>query len=250
MADLKRGLTPHEHASRALAIMARRDRSNYRVAHMHLNKACQLDPTYARPRAWLADWHCLLLRQHWTTDRTAEAGFVEREVQQAIRLDRTDPDVLVSLARFQSLVMRNHLDAAVTLDLAVQKSPCSSAVHAIMGRVLSHLGHHADARDHILLAKDFSLHDMERASADRAMASSSLLAGNYEDAVKYGRSARERCPNDRSNLIVLIRGCYATGRTDEISILLPQIDAMAHLSDIICYELYQNKSVPEHTFVW
>ena len=154
-------------------------------------RAIELDPRYARAKAYLALTHL----DDWRLGWSASPDSLKRAFElanEAVELDKTLSDAHVILG--EVLVwMRRHEDAVAEVEAAIDLNPNNDRAHASLGDIFTWQGKAADAIDPVEEAKRLNprfpfvyLWNLGHAY---------FVMGRYEDAIAKLETARDRKPD-------------------------------------------------------
>jgi adenylate cyclase len=200
---------------RALAQIYRLNREDFEEARAWLEKAIARDPSYASPHALLAIWHSIRVGQGWSPDPAADQADVLRLALAALERDSFDPMALALCGHAKSILRHEFDDALALFDRALTISPSSAIAWTRSSPTYSYLGEAREAfarADRGLQLSPFDLHIFY---THTVLGLAQYVAGEYEEAVRWGRKAREENPQFTANLRLLAASLVALGQTDE-----------------------------------
>jgi transcriptional regulator with AAA-type ATPase domain/TolB-like protein/Flp pilus assembly protein TadD len=200
---------------RALAQIYRLKPDDFAEARIWLEKAIALDPGYAAPYALLAIWHSIRFGQGWSSDPAADQAEVMRLASAAVERDSFDAMALALCGHAKSVLLHEFDEAISLFDRALAASPNSAIAWTRSSPTYSYLG---DSREAIRRAEQglrLSPLDPHIFFAHTILGLGHYVAGDYEEAVRWGRIAREENAQFTANLRFLAAGLGALGHTDE-----------------------------------
>jgi DNA-binding NtrC family response regulator/TolB-like protein len=200
---------------RGLAQLYRLNLSDFNEAHTWLEKAIALDPAYAAPYALLAIWHTVRFGQGWSPDVPADQAEVLRLATAAVERDSFDAMALAMCGHAKSILRYEFPEAISLFDRAITASPSSAIAWTRSSPTYSYVG---DAREAIRRAEHglrLSPLDLHVFYAHGILGLSLYVAGEYGEAIRWGRQAMEENPRYTANLRILAASLAAAGHADE-----------------------------------
>jgi DNA-binding NtrC family response regulator/tetratricopeptide (TPR) repeat protein len=200
---------------RALAQIYRLNREDFEEARIWLEKAIARDPSYATPYALLAIWHSIRFGQGWSPDPAADQAEVLRLALAALERDSFDAMALALCGHAKSILRYEFDDALALFDRALTISPSSAIAWTRSSPTYSYLG---DAREALARAEQglrLSPFDLHVFYTHTILGLAQYVAGEYEEAVRWCRKAREENPQFTANLRLFAASLAALGQTDE-----------------------------------
>lgn len=200
---------------RALALIYRLKSDDFAEARIWLEKAVTLDPGYATPYALLAIWHSIRFGQGWSSDPAADQAEVMRLASAAVDRDSFDAMALALCGHAKSVLL-HEFDAAIALfDRALAASPNSAIAWIRSSPTYSYLGESGEAIRRAQLGLRLSPFDPHVFFAHTILGLGHYVAGDYEEAARWGRIAREENSQFTANLRILAASLGALALTDE-----------------------------------
>jgi adenylate cyclase len=200
---------------RGLAQLYHLNQKDFADARTWLEKAITLDPGYAAPYAWLAIWHSIRFGQGWSPDPSTEHAEVLRLSSAALERDSFDAMALALCGHAKS-ILRYEFDEAIALfERAIAASPSSAIAWTRSSPTYSYIG---DAREAVRRAEyglRLSPLDPHVFYAHTILGLSFYVAGEYDEAARWGRMAREENGQFTANLRLLAASLGGAGHTDE-----------------------------------
>ena len=186
--------TAYDLMLRAIPAIYRLDESGFMEAGALLEQSLALDPSSAACHSWLAQWYLHSLGQGWETD---EALAIRRATELSKRAVALDPEDArgFTIAGHVRAFLGKEAEAALSLhERAISLNPNLALAWCYSGLAHSYLGEHTEAIRRFQRAQNLSPHDPHAFFFDMALIMPLLLTGQYEDAAKTGRRARDRHP--------------------------------------------------------
>jgi len=200
---------------RGLAQLYRLNPEDFAQARVWLEKAIALDPTYAAPYAWLADWHGIRVYQGWSPDPAVDHAEVIRLATAAVDLDSFDALALALCGHAKSLLLHEFEEAIALFDRALAASPSSALAWMRSSPTYSYIG---DAQEAIRRANQgirLSPVDTHLFYPHTSLGIGYYVAGDHDEGARWGRRAREGNPRYTANLRFLAANLAAAGHTEE-----------------------------------
>jgi DNA-binding SARP family transcriptional activator/TolB-like protein len=173
--------------SREQIMMLNRD--GFATAKTLLDEVIEEDPGYGEAYALAADWHGIMLGERWSADRETDIAAVERLSSTALSLDQYNVRALVSYAHRRSQSHRDQSGAMRMFQQALDVAPSSANAWALSGLCAAYAGEAADAVRRATRAFELSPYDKEMYKFCHALCVAHYTAGDYEQAVHWGRRA-------------------------------------------------------------
>jgi adenylate cyclase len=207
--------TAYDHTLRALAAMHSLEKATFFQAREHLERAMAEDPDFAMAVAWAARWHSFLIGQGWSSDRQADAAKAVALAAKAIELDRHNALALATYAHLRSFLFHDYESALVYFDRALASCPNSALAWLLSSGTLSYVGRSEEAIRHAQHAIWLSPFDQSLFYFYMFLGLAYYGAGQYEEAVKWGRMSLHENPLYTANLRILTAGLSALGLREE-----------------------------------
>jgi transcriptional regulator with AAA-type ATPase domain/TolB-like protein/Tfp pilus assembly protein PilF len=208
-------LEAYDCALRALGQIYQLNREDFAQARTWLDKAIALDPAYATPYALLAIWHAIRAGQGWSPDPAADQAAVLRLATAAIARDSFDAMALALCGHSKS-VLRYEFEEAITLfDRALEASPSSAIAWIRSSPTYSYIGDPGEAVRRVEQGLRLSPLDPHIFLPHAFLNLAHYVAGEYEEAARWGRRAREENAQYTANLRILAAALAAAGNTGE-----------------------------------
>jgi TolB-like protein/Tfp pilus assembly protein PilF len=192
-----------------------------------LRQAIELDPDYAVAKALAA--FCVLRRDDQGFSEVSQAEINEsvRLAREALEVGRDDPRVLALAGSVFALLARDWDTAVTLLDRALSLNGNSAEVWTTSGWVRLFAGNANTAADHLGRAIRLSPRDPEIIRALAGLGIANMMAGDYEEALKFGRQALQEMPRDVVAHKVVAASLALLGRTEEARTAMRALLAVA-----------------------
>jgi TolB-like protein/Tfp pilus assembly protein PilF len=200
---------------RALAQIYQLDAATFAEARTWLERAIELDPSYAMPYALLAIWHTIRVGQGWSSSPLAEQAEVLRLATAAIARDSFDAMALALCGHAKSILRYEFDEALALFDRALEASPSSAIAWARSSPTYAYIGEPREAIRRAEQALRLSPFDPHIFLSHTALVLAHYVAGEYDEAIRWGRKAREENPRYNANLRLLAASLGAAGKMDE-----------------------------------
>jgi len=221
-AELRRALRKHpdnmeayDCVLRGMALLYRLDIEGFAEARTWLERAIALDPGYATPYAMLAIWHTIRMGQGWSQDPGGENAEVLRLATAAIARDSYDPLALAFCGHAKSIMRYEFDEAMVLFDRALEASPSCALAWSRSSPTYSYVGSHREAIRRAEQGLQLSPLDPNVFLPHTALCLAYYVAGEHEEAARWGRKAHEENPRYTANLRLLAAALAAAGNTQE-----------------------------------
>ncbi len=182
--------TAYEHMLRGLAIFDRLERTTWPQAREAFGAAMRADANYAMPVAWAARWHSFSIGQGWAEDHAADAAAALALAEQAIALDPRNALALSTYGHLRSFLLRESEKSLVLFDRALDACPNLSLGWILSSATYSYLGQGGEALDRAERGLRLSPLDPHRYQHLFFLGLAHYVAGNFEEAVRYGLQAQ------------------------------------------------------------
>lgn len=202
---------------RALGLLNSRAKADILAARVLLNKAVQLDPSYAKAHSLLSFATTLGVHMGW--DRMEDTvGAASAAAHQALQLDADDPWSHLALG-YVLAWSRRAADAVPEYEKALALDPNFAIAHWLLGLAVNYLGRGDEALVHADKAASLSARDLfARGNAGvsnnlRSMAC--FVTGRYRDGSDFARKAIIESPNLAPAYRSLVVNCALGGELQE-----------------------------------
>lgn len=218
--------TAYDHMLRALHVMDSLEHATFVRAREHLERAIAEDPGFATPYAWAARWYRLWVGQGWSTDPRGDGERSEALARKALEIDAENPLALASLGHTRAFLARDPEGAWPYFERALEASPNSAMAWTLSSAALAYMGRGEQAVQHAEHGVRLSPFDRSRYLADHFVAIAHYAAGNYDEAIRWGRRAYEENRNFTSTIRVLAPALAAAGRIEEAKKIAARLDEL------------------------
>ncbi len=221
----------------ANALMLRLDATVFEKAGELLREACALDPGFAPARAAIGTWYSLRIGQGWSSDREADTRALISEVQHALELDGVNGRAMALLGHTYGVWLHDFEAAQDLISRAIAAAPNDADARVWATPTLAYVGRTKEAIENAEHAIRLSPEDPLKFRYEHFLALAHYQDGNFEEAVRWGKSSARKQPNYLSNLGCTIASLGALGRAAEAAPLvarcmrqLPGYRVMARIS--------------------
>ena len=229
-------LTAYELSLRGQSILYKLSPPSFGDALKLFHQAIMLDSTYALAFAHAATWHNFRIAQGWSPDPAEDA---EQAQTMAIAALELDPDNAIALAirgQVLSFVRRDYTGARHFLDHALAMGPSCALAWTLSSTTHGWTGDGSRAIAHAERALKLSPFDPFVYFAQHMLSQGHYVAGNYQEAVSWGKKAAAGNGRLTSNLRTLTAALVASGDlagARECAAALLTIEPGFRLSDFI-----------------
>jgi adenylate cyclase len=205
----------YDYMLRGLDLLYRLDQEEFELALQMFQQSILLDSDYASPYAFIALWHAIRIGQGWSSDRGEDMAKIEEFATAALRRDANDVWALALSGHLRALLFRD-FDAAFDLcERAWQVSPNSAFAWSRSSPVFSYVGEAAEARRRAEEALRLSPFDPHIFFTQCALGLAAYTAGDYANAIVWGRRSLAANPAYTANLRFLAASFAAEGQIEE-----------------------------------
>jgi adenylate cyclase len=208
-------LTAYDFVLQALDVMYRMDYESFSRARGLLQQAIAHDPGYAPAYSYTAYWYILRVGEWGSSDPDADTTAAVRHASAALERDGDDPLALAICGHVHAFLMKQYRRAISLLDRAIAAGPSSAMAWSMSSCTRGYLGDGALAVQHAEQGVRLSPLDARLFWHEGILAQAQYIAGEYEQALDWARSAFERNESIRFNIRTLIATLAALGRLDE-----------------------------------
>jgi transcriptional regulator with AAA-type ATPase domain/TolB-like protein len=221
-AELRRALRKHpdnleayDCVLRGMALLYQLDVEGFANARTWLERASALDPAYATPYALLAIWHTIRVGQGWSHDAVAEQAEVLRLATAAIARDSYDAMALALCGHAKSIVRYEFDEAMALFDRALEASPSSAIAWTRSSPTYAYVGNPQESIRRVEQGLQLSPLDPHVFLPHTILCLAHYVAGEHDEAARWGRKAREENPRYTANLRLLAATLAAAGNSQE-----------------------------------
>ncbi|MBX6374653.1 MAG: winged helix-turn-helix domain-containing protein [Acetobacteraceae bacterium] len=204
-------LTAYDLVLRALDLMPRLDSGLYEQAGELLKQAIALDPGYAPARSYAALWHLIRIAQGWTLDPAEDSGAAARNAAAALEREHYNATALAIQGHMLSYTRREFAAAARLLERATVAGPSNPTAWAFRSATTGYLGDGPRAVEQAEHAIRLSPLDPFVYLSEHLLSQAHYIAGNYAEAVRWGRWVAQQNPRHAANLRTLTASLAASG---------------------------------------
>ena len=208
-------LEAYDCALRALAQIYQLNREDFGEARGWLEKAIALDPAYAMPYALLAVWYTIRFGQGWSSDPAADQAAVLRLATAAVARDSFDAMALALCGHSKSILRYEFEEAIALFDRAIEASPSSAVAWIRSSPTYSYIGDGAEAVRRVQEGLRLSPLDPHIFLPHSFLNLAYYTQGEFDEAARWGRRAREENPQYTANLRILAASLAAGGKIEE-----------------------------------
>jgi transcriptional regulator with AAA-type ATPase domain/TolB-like protein len=200
---------------RALAQIYQLNRDDFAETRTWIEKAIAIDPAYAMPYALLAIWHSIRVGQGWSTDIAADQAAMLRFATAAVARDSLDAMALALCGHAKSILRYEFEEALLLFDRAIEASPSSAIAWIRSSPTYSYIGDPREAIRRVEEGLRLSPLDPHIFLPHSILVLAHYVGGEYDEAARWGRKAREENPQYTANLRLLAASLAAAGNVDE-----------------------------------
>ena len=179
---------------RAFSLIYTFDRKEFAEAGRYLDRAVELDPTYAQAHAWLAWWCNLAWGEGHSTDPAAVRVKAERAAQTATSLDSEDAFCLAVAAHVQAFLTKNPDVAAEMFDRAVLLNENCAFAWGMSASTYCYLGRPDEAMERLRNAWRLSPYDPLNFVFWTIAGIAEFVAGRNDQAIAWLRKSLRANP--------------------------------------------------------
>jgi TolB-like protein len=208
-------LTAYDLMLQGLDQFYRMERASFRRADDFFRAAIETDGDWAPPQAYLALLHMLQIGQGWTPDAAHDEAMAVLHADRGSALDPNDPLALAIKAHMRSFLAKDYADALRLLDRALAAGPNNAWAWSFGSATLGYIGRGPEAVTRAERAVALSPHGPFGYWHEHMLSQAHYVAGDYDAAVAWGRSAMGQNPRLTSNLRTLAAALVASGQVNE-----------------------------------
>ena len=198
---------------RALPLHYSNDREKLAEAQRLLDRAIEIDPSYAVAKGFAALTTVIQANQGWASEADRQRGV--RLARQALADIQDDPVVLRCIGHALAYLDRDYNLAVALLDRALALNLNSAEVHHSAGWVWNFAGNGLKASEHFKRAIRLSPVDPEIGHTLMGLTFSELLMEEYDEALQVSLRAMAVMPSSLSPLRAAIVSLVELGRLHE-----------------------------------
>jgi DNA-binding SARP family transcriptional activator/TolB-like protein len=216
-------LTAYHMMLQARDLMFRLEPEPFEQAGEMLRKATALDPGYSPTHTALASWYSIRLGQGWSADPTADSRALEQMARIAVSLDSGNGRALAMLAHNRTILRRAYDEALGLFDRALGSAPNDAEALMWSSPTFAYVGEADEAVRRAERAIALSPQDPFLFRFEHFLCIAHYAAGDYEQAVHWGRRSLRGNPHYTSNLRMTAAALAGTGRPQEAQPLVSKV---------------------------
>jgi adenylate cyclase len=220
--ELKRVLRKHpesldayECVLRGLDLLYRFESAESEQALPLFQRAIALDPAYATAYALAATCYGERFYRGESPDPDGDNREIERLSRLALTLDRFDPLALSLVGHIRSWLFRDYDQAIQLFDRALAANPSSAIAWLRSSATFSYIGETREARRRVDIGLRLSPYDAHVFFSYGLVGLASYAAGDWADAVQWGRRSMAANPRFVGNMRFLAASLAASGQLEE-----------------------------------
>jgi adenylate cyclase len=208
-------LDAYECVLRGLDLLYQFEDGKFMQALPLFERAMTLDPSYATACALAATCHGERFYQGESPDPRTDQTEAERLSRLALSLDRFDPLALSLCGHIRSWLFHDYDHAIELFDRALAANPSSSIAWLRSSATFSYIGETREARRRVDIGLRLSPYDAHVFFSYGLVALASYAAGDYAEAVLWGRRSMTHNPRFVGNMRFLAASLAASGQVEE-----------------------------------
>jgi adenylate cyclase len=212
-------LDTYECFLRGLDLLYRLDHEEFDQARRMFEEAIRLDPDYAPPYAFTAQWHSLRANQGWSPDRKADLAKVNEFASAALLRDPNNVWALALSGHLRALLFRDFETAFDLFDRALRASPNSAFAWSRSSPTYTYVGNTAEARRRAEQALRLSPFEPDIFFTHCALGFAAYTEGDYRNAIAWARRSYAENPVYTANLRFLVASLAAAGEIEEARLI-------------------------------
>ena len=220
--ELKRVLRKHpgsldayECVLRGLDLLYRFEDGKSEQALPLFQRAMALDPSYATAYALAATCYGERFYRGASPDPAGDNREIERLSRLALTLDRFDPLALSLVGHIRSWLFRDYDQSIELFDRALAANPSSAIAWLRSSATFSYIGETREARRRVDIGLRLSPYDAHVFFSYGLVGLASYAAGDWDDAVQWGRRSLAANPRFVGNMRFLAASLAASGQREE-----------------------------------
>jgi TolB-like protein/class 3 adenylate cyclase/Tfp pilus assembly protein PilF len=199
---------------------------SYREAGELLERATQLDPSYAQAHAYLAWWLNFRIGEGWSQNPDADRARAITVSQYAIELDREDAFALTVAAHIRSFVEKKPGEAIEMFDEALAFNHNAAFTWALSALTLAYLGRADEALDRLQNVWRLDPFDPLSFYFWIIAGIAEFIAGRYNEAISWLRKCRRANPRFIAGLRMLAASLALSGDKESAQSVAHQLLAI------------------------
>lgn len=175
---------------RSLSLLYSFEKAEFQLAGRFLDRAIELDPSYAQAYAYKAFWNILSAGEGLTPDFAADVRSAENAVKLALNLDPADALVHAVAGHVRSFLLKQPELAVEMFERALQLNPNSAFAWGLSASTYCFLGRPDDAMERLRNTFRLSPFDSLLFFFLTVAGIAEFLSGRYDEAVIWLQKAR------------------------------------------------------------
>lgn len=231
--ELRRALRKHPSSMTAYDLLLqaqdmlyRMDADSFRKARGLLQQAIALDPGYGPPYTYAALWHIFRVGEIGSPDPDADGMAAADRALAAIERNGNDALALAIYGHVQAFLLHDLPTAARFLDRAIDAGPSVAMAWTMSSATRGFMGDGPLAVEHAERGQRLAPSDPYTFWHEGILAQAHYVAGDYDQAVAWARSAVAQNRSIRFTLRTLIASLVAQGRPAEAAAAARQLLAV------------------------
>ncbi|MBR0654670.1 BTAD domain-containing putative transcriptional regulator [Plastoroseomonas arctica] len=216
-------LTAYDLLLRGLDRMSWLEPTAFAEAGRLLRRGMELDPGFAAVRSHAATWHNYNLAQGWSSDPAADTAAAARLAGEALERDHNDAVALAIQGQTLSFTRRDYSAARHFLDRAISVGPSASLAWTLSSTTHGWTGDGESAVAHAMRGLRLSPRDPFAFFTEHMVSQGHYVAGDFDEAVRWGRKAFASNPMLTSNLRTLAAALVMQGEIDAAREMAAQV---------------------------
>ena len=205
----------HHSVLAAIHGIYRLERPRFMRARDLLEKATQLDPTYAAAYAWMAYWSIIALGMGWVSDAREMAAWAGASADKAVALDPTDARAYAIAGHVKAYLLHDVQEALRLHARAIELAPNLSIAWTTSSWSKIYNGEHLTAIRHANMAQSLSPRDPHSFFTEHALITAYFFRRQLEEAELLAYSVLAKGPRHTASLLIQIAILGHMGRSAE-----------------------------------
>lgn len=208
---------------RALSLLYTFDKSDFLQAGEFLDRATQLDSTYAQAYAYRAWWYVLSMAEGLLPEDPANRGAAEAAIRRAMALDDQDAFVVAVAGHVESVINKQPETAIELFDRALVLNENSAFAWGLSAASYAYLGEPESALERLRSAWRLSPFDPLNFLFCTIAGIAEFAAGRYDPAIVWLRKARREKPRFVAALRTLAASLAKAGREEDARVVAAEL---------------------------
>lgn len=205
-------MTAYDLVLQARELMFKLDRDAYVNAGNALQRAVDVDASYAVAHAQLADWYALLIGQGWSSGGSDDIAACDASARSAIERDTANAKALALLGHIRSFLHRDYDTAAGMFDVALEAAPNDGSTWMWSSCTYAYMNRPDEAVRRAELALRLSPQDPLAFRYLTTLCIAKYTEGSFTEAAEWGEKALQANPSYTANLRFTIASHVQSGR--------------------------------------